>query len=1839
MSLKTVVRANNWWASKMPPLLAIAYAEILFHHSPLGLSLSLLAAVFWSLCSVASYGHVINDIFDIEQDRQAGKRNFMAPFTAAQQAGFALLTFAAGFLPLAWVHYGPAAIVAMLINFGLPTIYSIPPLRFKERGILGVLCDTSGAHLVPTIFIALAYANNASSPSPEAARFLFAAAPWAFVFGLKGILHHQLADRESDLIAGAVTFGTKSDPTRTLRFVSRILYWVELVTFAGVVATLWPVAPLVAACVPIYGGIELLKGWVGWTFAFDAAGEVRGKNVPFANNRFYELWMPVALATHLSLQQRSFLGVLVVHLWLFRGNLIEQWSEMGRLIAATGRALRNRRQEARWGLRLEMLENAEAELVPVGSEQVARAIVHRSGNEPWDVKVFSRRYSTTRGRAYRIRARVRAEPARRVAFGVCQGSDPWGGLGVSEEVPLFSEWREYLADFVADQDEVNARAYLWLGGEPIAVDIDGVTMSPIDENDAWTLDRVTGGEALLLASEDSERGCRVEVLSSQGRASDVKLSTGKWALISGETYQLRFLARSTGTRCIGVTVAERLPPWSDVGFSEPIELTESWEEFQFEISARRTTEASVAFLVGEAAGAVDVADVRCASIPARPTWRIECQDASRAKRVPLAGRSDGVGVIPLTVDGEPASIKLHARPVVVRKEGLYRVDLLARAMEPRSLLVEVAQDSAPWEGLGLSTTVALGAVWERWSRYFFATSDEPCATLQLGLGECTVPVEVAEARIEESDPKEAWFLDLGDECRAAWSFLDDSNRGIRVTVEAVTGNPAGIKLTSGRHGLERDTVYSLRFFARAPSPRWIVMGVGLAEDPWTNLGLDEEVELGGDWREHEIRFVSVDETPRATIYFLMGESEGVVEVRDVSLVSLPASPPPWVVRRQIPCRAMRGLTREEGHCRLSISRVDGTSSSLKLTRDAGNVTGGTAYRVRLGARADARRPARVELLFHAPDGPKIGFSEPVVLTPDWTHFSFDFLAPATGNHATLGICLGESDIDVEVAHGSMRSIELSEAWRLDRAEGCRAQVSESGDRDEGRRVEVLETTGKDANIKLSVGATPVARDRAYRVRFTARSERTRRIRFGASQRNEPWRSLGLLGEVELTPDWREHIEDFVAISDEPESTVHFWLGGEVGGVEWSDVTLSPSPISRPWRLERSDGCHAQPSHPFPDGRGIVVDLDAINGNPWGVKLSWQSFPVLRGQWGRLRFRARAAFPRRISVAMAQDHEPWANLGWSEVFPLTAEWRAFAVDVCPAADDSAARVFFGLGESLPAVSIEGVEWEPAGEGPRWLLVRHEETEAIRVAQPDLPTGTRIELDRVDGDPWHVKLCGGPFALAEGKVHTARFRARASSPRSILVGVSSFQAPWTNLGLNARLELSTDWQTFVIDGVVAKEDPRACLYFCLGESSPSVDIADASIVRAPDRRAWGIESHEGCSAQFLELEEGSAARRAFPLKGDGDPWHLKLVRGPFSLGAGRPYRMTFSARAPLSRRLRFGVGQSHAPWHVIGTGEEVELTTAWRTFVHDFRSAEEESLARFWFCLGESTIPVDLRDPALVESPDGDYWQLQRQGECRAERVVADGDPEAVRVELPAMAGEGWHVKLFRPAPGVQNGKWYRFHFLARADRSRPLTFGMGQSRSPWRNLGLSTTVQLTEDWQHLFRDFAADGDEDDAIEYFWLGEHAAAVEIKNVTRESIPATGAWVLALGGDSDAQLQLGAHDGSPTCRVVLRNTDGTDWKIKLNQLGHAVATGTKYRLNFRCRADAERTIAFGVGRASSTGESLGLFKEISVNQTWRDASVDFQATGDESTACVFFWLGKHASPFEVADVSLRPM
>jgi 4-hydroxybenzoate polyprenyltransferase len=318
-------RPGNWFVSKIPPLLAVAYLDILRLGVVRHEAARLLACGFLSIICVAIYGHVINDIFDREADRLANKVNRLAGMRPVCRVLLAGAFLIAGFLPALIAHYSIGVLSLLTLNYLWPTIYSIPITRLKEKGLLGVACDALGSHITPTLFVLALFATSAPAQSTTGLiGFGMMATVWAGALGLKGILHHQIADRENDLQSGIVTFATKSSLEFLQRFLTGFNLLIELPVSAVFTVMVASWCPLAVVAFVLYAGSEAIKYRLGFKFALTADPATIRSNVPFTNEMFYILWLPIAAATQLGIDNPSFIWLPIVHLVIFQQPVVQQ---------------------------------------------------------------------------------------------------------------------------------------------------------------------------------------------------------------------------------------------------------------------------------------------------------------------------------------------------------------------------------------------------------------------------------------------------------------------------------------------------------------------------------------------------------------------------------------------------------------------------------------------------------------------------------------------------------------------------------------------------------------------------------------------------------------------------------------------------------------------------------------------------------------------------------------------------------------------------------------------------------------------------------------------------------------------------------------------------------------------------------------------------------------------------------------------------------------------------------------------------------------------------------------------------------------------------------------------------------------------------------------------------------------------------------------------------------------------------------------------------------------------------------------------------------------------------
>jgi 4-hydroxybenzoate polyprenyltransferase len=198
-NLLSLIRAYEW-VDKLQQIFIAAFILIIYLPHPERYLIQI-AIVGIYVIFLGSYGYVINSYEDRKQDAKVGKHPEALYFSCKQIK--VILTFFA--IPsLAIPLYFPDVKIKVLgiVTFILVTLYSLKPVRLKERGIWGIFTAALTQRALPfLLFVFLIPLSDLIVAS-----FLLG---WLSLTGIVVIMAHQLGDFESDKKARVNTWALK----------------------------------------------------------------------------------------------------------------------------------------------------------------------------------------------------------------------------------------------------------------------------------------------------------------------------------------------------------------------------------------------------------------------------------------------------------------------------------------------------------------------------------------------------------------------------------------------------------------------------------------------------------------------------------------------------------------------------------------------------------------------------------------------------------------------------------------------------------------------------------------------------------------------------------------------------------------------------------------------------------------------------------------------------------------------------------------------------------------------------------------------------------------------------------------------------------------------------------------------------------------------------------------------------------------------------------------------------------------------------------------------------------------------------------------------------------------------------------------------------------------------------------------------------------------------------------------------------------------------------------------------------------------------------------------------
>lgn len=129
---------------------------------------------------------------------------------------------------------------------------------------------------------------------------------------------------------------------------------------------------------------------------------------------------------------------------------------------------------------------------------------------------------------------------------------------------------------------------------------------------------------------------------------------------------------------------------------------------------------------------------------------------------------------------------------------------------------------------------------------------------------------------------------------------------------------------------------------------------------------------------------------------------------------------------------------------------------------------------------------------------------------------------------------------------------------------------------------------------------------------------------------------------------------------------------------------------------------------------------------------------------------------------------------------------------------------------------------------------------------------------------------------------------------------------------------------------------------------------------------------------------------------------------------------------------------------------------------------------------------------------------------------------------------------------------------------------------------------------------------------------------------------WQLRVAGGSDAVMIFPPDDPNGVRIAIEKATTKTGHDIQLNQPRLKVKANHRYRIQFRARADRERSIVVGFAQGHEPWQGLGLYERADLTGEWQSYEHEFLAAADESNARIHFDVGDSDISVELAAVGL---
>jgi 4-hydroxybenzoate polyprenyltransferase len=293
-------------------LIFITLYIVIFNYSAIHLTVLfyLLLAVITSI-GIAGLGYMLNDYKDLEDDIKNNKRNIFIQLEQNKRKWLAILFLALAAVPWLYFPFNYVSLILLLVELLLFYVYAFPPFRLKEKGFLGIICDSLYAQAVPCTLAAYTFYQIETPRQQLPVLFIVIGILWFLIIGIRNILVHQIEDYANDANTQTQTFVRKLGKMHTIEIIYKCIFPVEFFLFLVILQKLPDSSGMLLIIYLLFvAGIIFINKKA----LKDNPIELTNKRLL---NEFYEIYLPVLLLLLHSFDHIMVVFLIIFHLLLF----------------------------------------------------------------------------------------------------------------------------------------------------------------------------------------------------------------------------------------------------------------------------------------------------------------------------------------------------------------------------------------------------------------------------------------------------------------------------------------------------------------------------------------------------------------------------------------------------------------------------------------------------------------------------------------------------------------------------------------------------------------------------------------------------------------------------------------------------------------------------------------------------------------------------------------------------------------------------------------------------------------------------------------------------------------------------------------------------------------------------------------------------------------------------------------------------------------------------------------------------------------------------------------------------------------------------------------------------------------------------------------------------------------------------------------------------------------------------------------------------------------------------------------------------------------------------------